>query len=160
MEISDYIKASAYVDRMREIDKENIFNMLNNNILWDSHKQRISKGTYFVFTHNLRLYNILINEDNIKIDERTNIEEETLDRIFSFNTSSQDYHFFRCKHDKNGSSYLCRYYSKNGTQLPNLELKKEEFENDFNSIISNLESFDSMKQVYDIKSLKMLFKKI
>lgn len=53
-------------------------------------------------------------------------------------------------HDKNGSSYLTRYYGKNGTICINLELSDEEFSNDLNLILSNLETLEDIGSIIDI----------
>ncbi len=149
--VADYYTLSEYVEKMREIDKFGIEELLNNSVVWNSRKQRINKGTYFVFGHNNNLYNILVNDEQIRIDERIFIDEETLNRVITF-YSGQSYQYFRCIHDKNGSSRDCRYYKPND-DFPMLELTREEFLQDFNATISSLKTFKPIDDILDLKKL-------
>ena len=154
VEISDYINIVDYLERMKKIDTFDIDSKLTNSVLWNNRKQRVNKGVYFVFHHNNKLYNILINENIIKIDERTKIGEETEEKIIEFNINYLDYNYFRCMHDKNFSSYLTRYYSKNNPVLINLELPQEEFYEDLSSILSNLETLENIRCIINIDIIK------
>ena len=115
--IEDYCTLNDYADKIEEIDKNGIDKLLNNSVLWNNGKQRVNKGIYFVFKHNGNLYNILINDDMIKIDERTRIGEEIADKVISFYKNDKYYRYFRCMHDKNGSSYDTMYYNSNGFEI-------------------------------------------
>lgn len=81
VEISDYITVTDYLEKMKQIDTFGVDSKLTNGVLWNSSKQCINKGVYFVFSHNGKLYNILNNEEFIKIEERTKIEDETEEKI-------------------------------------------------------------------------------
>ncbi len=155
VEISDYISINDYYDRMKMINRLDVDKKLTLGIIWDSDKQCVKKGSYYIFNHNDKIYNILINEKEIIIEERTKIEEETQDKIFSFNIDDYDYHYFRCMHDKIGSSYLTRYYSKNGTKIEKLELSSQEFYKDLKGILESLESFKNIKSILNIEDIKI-----
>ena len=154
VEISDYIDISNYMKKMKLIDTLNIDNKLSTNIMWNSSKQCINKGIYYVFCHNERLYNILIDKNIIKIDERINIEKETQEKIFEIDLKNLNYHYFSYVHDQYGSTYQTRYYSKNKPILINLALSNNEFINDLNSILSNLEIFKYIDSILDINNIK------
>lgn len=149
--VADYYTINQYVEKMREIDQYGIENMLNNSVVWNSGKQRVNKGNYFVFRHNNNLYNILVNDEQIRIDERIPIGEETLNRVITF-YSNQEYQYFRCIHDKNGSSRACRYYKPNDDS-PMHELPKEEFLQDFNSTMNSLKTFKAIDEIVDMAKL-------
>lgn len=150
IEISDYISLQAYCDRMDLIDKDNVDNLIFMSVLYNSEKRGVNSGTYFVFRKDNKIYNILINESQINIAERTLIAEEKEEKIISFPIDGSDYHYFKCKHDKIGSSYAIRYYAKNGTFVPKLELTREEFINDINTIISRLKDINGIEKIYDV----------
>ena len=92
--VADYYTINQYVEKMREIDQYGIENMLNNSVVWNSGKQRVNKGNYYLFRHNNNLYNILVNDEQIRIDERIPIGEETLNRVITF-YSNQECQYFR-----------------------------------------------------------------
>lgn len=151
VEISDYITIGEYLEGIKQFDIEN---KLSNSVLWNSSRQCINKGKYFVFLHNGKLYNILINEELVIIEERSKKEEDVLERIIKFKTKDADYRYFSCMHDKNGSSYLTRYYSKNGTNLINLELSSEEFSDDVTAMFANLEGSKDIEDIMDIDMVR------
>ena len=68
--LDDYYTIQDYVDKMKEIDGLEIDKLLNLSVLWNSERQRVNKGTYYIFKHKTYLYNILINDEVIAIDER------------------------------------------------------------------------------------------
>ena len=87
-----------------------------------------------------------------KMNEIDNIEicEETANRVLTFENSK--YQYFRCLHDKNGSSYACGYYKPN--DVPLLRLTRDEFLADFKSVIKNLSSFEGIDNIVDLSSLE------
>ena len=150
--VADYYKIQDYIEKMREIDKFGVEDLLTSAVIWNGRKQRVNKGSYYAFKHNKKLYNILVNDEQIRIDERTPIDEEIFDKTIVCYLDDRPYSYFRCMHDKNRSSYDTRYYSPNG--VPFMELSEEEFFNDFNSIISNLTTFEKIDDIVDITKIK------
>lgn len=155
--IADNYKIQDYSNKMQEIDTDGINELLNSSVIWNSHKQSVNKGNYYVFRHNDKFYNILINDENIKIDERTPVGEEILNKVFTFPIGNSGYRYFRCMHDKNGSSYDTRYYNPAGTLI--FELPKEEFLKDFNETIQNLISFKNIENILELNKLKNIVEK-
>lgn len=150
VEISDYIKLSDFCERIKLIDIDNIADSIFLSVLFNSGRQSVNSGVYFIFNSDNKTYNFLINEEKIIVAERTFIGEEKEDRVLSFPVDGSDFHYFRCRHDKIGSTYATRYYSKNGTCLPNLELSKEEFVNDSEGLVNRLKNIDGIDSIYDI----------
>lgn len=152
VEISDYISLQDYCDRMDLIDKDNVDKLIFMSVLYNSGTQGVKKGTYFVFRKDNKIYNILINESEINVAERTKFgeEKECEERIMSFPVDGSDYHYFRCKHDKIGSSYATRYFAKNGTLMPKLELTREEFVDDINAIVGRIKEVEGIENIYDV----------
>ena len=150
IEISDYISMQDYCDRMDLIDKDKIGDLIFASVFYNSETSGPKSGTYFVFCKDNRIYNILINESEIKVAERTLLGEEKEEKIISFPIDCSDYHYFRCKHDKMGSSYATRYFSKNGTLMPKLELTREEFVDDITAIIGRIKEIDGIENIYDV----------
>ena len=147
--VGDYYTIQDYIEKIREIDVNGIENLLNNSVIWNSGKQRVNKGTYYIFRHNKGLYNILVNDEQIRIDERIPIGEETSNKVLTFKNSK--YQYFRCIHDKNGSSRACRYYDLvDNTLLP---LTREEFLTDFNIIMQNLSDFNGIENMINLHKL-------
>ena len=150
--VADNYKIQEYYSKIQEIDNLGIDKLLNNSVVWNSRKQSVNNGDYFIFHHNGNLYNILINDENIKIDERIPIGEETLNKVFTFYTKDSRYKYFRCMHDKNGSSYNVNYYTS--SKIPMLEISKEEFLSDFNKTIQNLETFKNIEKIINLNKFK------
>ena len=74
IEINDYISMEDYEKIMKSSEEYHILELLCNCVLWNSNKQRVNKGTYYVIIVDNRIYNILFTGDKIKIDERTKIQ--------------------------------------------------------------------------------------
>lgn len=79
IEINDYISIGDYVSIMKSSNEYRILDLLCNCVVWNSNKQKVNKGTYYVITINNYIYNILFAGDKIIIDERTNkeLDEQT-----------------------------------------------------------------------------------
>lgn len=154
MEISDYISIIDYVDNVKLIDKYKMIDKISNGVLWNNRKQKVNKGLYYVLTEENKLYNILVNDDTVAIDERIKIDDITEERIINFNTRSGDYHYFSAKHDKTGDTFYTRYYSKQGLDLGKLNFSKEEAYEELNNVISNLSSIEEITKIIDTDLLK------
>ncbi len=156
IEISDYISISDYLERIRVLNLEDIDSKLTSGVMWNGKKQCINKGIYFAFTHDDRQYCILKNENEIIIEERTKIGEEMQDKILEISLRDFKYHYFRCMHDKTGSSYDTRFYSRGSSVIKKLELTREEFDDDFNGLVGRLSTFEYILDVIDILEINNL----
>ena len=78
IEITDYISINDFIKVRDTSDKYKILNKLCNGVLWNSDKQKVNKGIYYVIAINNAIYNILFTEEKIKIDERKSINFDEL----------------------------------------------------------------------------------
>lgn len=140
---------------MKANDESNLLDLISNNILWNSNIQKVNKGTYYALIVGNRLYNILINGDNLAIDERTKIDDITEEIIIRFNISNSNYHYFSAKHYKSGSTFYTKYYDKNRLfNLGKLDLSSEETFEEISSIVCNLDDIALMANIFDTDLIK------
>ena len=154
MEISDYISLTDYVDGMKLNDEYNLLDLISNSVLWNINKQMVNKGTYYVLRVGNRLYNILINGEDLAIDERIEIGDITEERVINFNISNSDYHYFSAKHYKTDTFYTKYYDKKNLVSLGKLDLSAEEAFEEISSIVCNLDDIALMTNIFDTGLIK------
>lgn len=163
IEINDYISMEDYEKIMKSSEEYHILELLCNCVLWNSNKQRVNKGTYYVIIVDNRIYNILFTGEKIKIDERTKIqldeqtqkENITQERAITLNINKNEYRYYSAKHDKTGNTFYIKYYNKNRLySLGTLDLNKEEAYEEINSVIHNLENIEGIKNILNIPFLK------
>lgn len=157
MEISDYISIVDYEERMKKIDNFGLESMISASVLWNSKRQKVNKGTYFVIKINNRLYNILISDGNLIIDERTNIEQIIEERIIRLENNNYWCTFF--KHDIAGNTFYTRYYNTCDFSLGTLDLTKEETIEILGSVIDNLRNIDGIDDIIDLSIFEQNSKK-
>lgn len=161
--ISDYISIGDYVKKMESSDGFLILDLLCNCVLWNSRKQKVNKGTYYVISNANRLYNILFTDEKLIIDERTKIEFDeqaqkeniTEERVITFDINTNEYHYFGAKHDKTGDTFYTRYYNKNRLfSMEALDLSAKETYDEISSVIYNLEGINGIENIINIELLK------
>lgn len=163
IEIDDYISIGDYIKKMKLSDEYRILDFLCNGVIWNSNKQKVNKGIYYVITNDNRIYNILFTDTEIKLDERTKKEFDeqtqkeniTEERIITIDSNKNRYSYFSAKHDKTGNTYYVRYYYQNRQfSLGELDLTEEETYEGINLVISNLEAINGITNIIDIELLK------
>ena len=163
IEISDFVSINDYIKKKNSSDKYSILSKISNSVLWNGSKQKVNKGIYYVIISDNRLYNILINDYKIVIDERTKkeIDEQTgnknitEERVITIKINNNEYHYFSAKHEENGNTYYTKYYNKNiNYSLGALDLSKEETYQEISSIIFNIENIEGVENIINIKLLK------
>jgi len=163
IEISDYVSIGDYVEKMKSSDEFQLLDLISNCVLWNSSKQKVNKGTYYVILIANRVYNILFTDEKIGIDERIKIkfdeqtqkENITEERFIDFDINKNEYHYFNAKHDKIGDTFYTRYYDKNRLfSLGSLDLSLEETYNEINLVIHNLKDIEGIENILDIELLK------
>lgn len=161
--ISDYISIGDYVKKMESSVEFHILDLLCNCVLWNSRKQKVNKGTYYVISNGNRLYNILFTDEKLIIDERTKIEfdeqaqKENIieERVITFDINTNEYHYFGAKHDKAGDTFYTRYYNKNRLfSIGTLDLSAKDTYDEISSVIYNLEGINRIETIIDIEFLK------
>lgn len=155
MEINDYISIVDYEERMQEIDQFGIKTLVGSAVLWNSSKQKVNKGKFYIVVMEHRLYNILVDGNQIKVDERIKNNNIIEERILLFNVEAHDYDYTVHNHDQIGNTFYTRYYNKTGISFGKLNLSTEEFVDGVSSLIKNLENIEGMKNVLDIELFKV-----
>lgn len=138
---------------MQEIDRFGMTNLIGNAVLWNDREQKINKGTFYVTNSENRLYNILLDENIVKVDERTKKDDITEERIIRLDLDNNDYIFTLHNHEGTATVYT-RFFSKKEANFGKLELSKEEFFEEIGFVIDNLENIEGLNDVFDIKLLK------
>ena len=163
IEIPDYVCIGDFVDKKNDGEEYKILDLLCNCVLWNSDKQKVNKGIYYVIIIDNRIYNILFTDDKIQIDERisqifdevTNKENITQERVITYLPNQNKYRYYSAKHESDGNTYYTKYYNKNREySLGTLDLTEEETFNEVTSVISNLETIPSIETILDIELLK------
>lgn len=154
MEINDYISIVDYVDRMKSIDKYGIEQMVSNAVLWNSKYQKVNQGIYYIIPFENKLYNILINADFVKIDERIHKNKIVEEKIFLFDIVDKDYSYTYHNHDEFGDTFLTRYFNKQGLSFGKLDLAAEEFIYDFKLLINNLKMLKHINKIIELETIE------
>ena len=163
IEITDYVCIGDFVDKKNYGEEYKILDLLCNCVLWNSDKQKVNKGIYYVIIIDNRIYNILFTDEKIQIDERikpifdevTNKENITQERVITYLPNQNKYRYYSAKHESNGNTYYTKYYNKNREySLGILELTEEETFEEVNSMFSNLETISGIETLLDIEFLK------
>lgn len=159
MEISDYISITDYVEKMKEIDKYNLLDLVCNSVLWNSKKQLVNKGTYYILSYDGRLYNIILNEEGLKLDERIKVDGITEEKVIRIN-SNNDYSFSSLKHDKTGSTFYTKFYDNSTLKMGRLELSESKVYEQIETLIKNLKEDERISDILNIKQLENILKDI
>ena len=136
--------------------------LISNNISWNNEHQKHNYGTYYIIKNNNEIYNILINDKIIKIDERIQFETYTHEKIITYDIKKNTFDYFQCKHDIHGSSYKTEYYhsEENGFFIKELELSKENAIIEINSIFNNLNKYNFIYKIFDIDNFFKILNEI
>ena len=159
MEISDYISITDYVEKMKEIDKYNLLDLVCNSVLWNSKKQLVNKGTYYILSYDGRLYNIILNEEGLKLDERIKVDGITEEKVIRIN-SNNDYSFSSLKHDKTGSTFYTKFYDNSTLKMGRLELSESKAYEQIETLIKNLKEDERISDILDIEQVENVLKDI
>ena len=175
IEISDYITTTEYTNKRDSGEEYQILDMIRASVLWNSRKQMINKGTYYVTSINNHLFNILFTENKIIINERitelvdedekqtiaNNLHKEasdigeyiTCDKTITFYPNQNNYTLSILKH-ADDDTYYTKYYSRFKTvDMGDLMLTDEESYNEIHMVLSNLHDIDNIEEILDFNSL-------
>lgn len=163
IEISNYISMIEFDDKIKSSDEYQVLNLLCLSISWNNSRQKVNKGVYYVVIIDNRIYNILINDEKIKINERTQIaldeqtqkENITEERLITFKINEGKYRYYSAKHEQNRNTYYTKYYDKNRAySLGALDLSEEEALYEINEVFYNLEGIQEINNIIDLELLK------
>lgn len=151
MEISDYISITEFSKQTEKTDQLGITDLISTSVLWNSKRQKINSGTYYVILIDNKRYNILIRDNLLMIDERIYKEKITEERIIRL--ESNDYWYTIFHHDSIGNTFYTRYYNNSRFSLGNLDLTPEELKQEFEPVINNLKNIPGIENIIDINLL-------
>ncbi len=141
--IEDYISIEDYFSLSSEINLDDV----TFNILWNSEKQCINKGFLFVFRYSDKLYNILIDDGSVHIDERTEVCSITEERFLRVDYLKDDYSYSLLKHDENGSTFYTMQYSKNSTFVFGHDFTPKEAYEEILRVMETLKEVDGIENI-------------
>lgn len=163
IEISDYISMIEFDDKIKSSDEYSVLDLLCISVSWNNSRQKVNKGTYYIIIIDNRIYNILINDGKIKIDERTKMaldkesQKENIieERLITFNINEEKYRYYCAKHEQNRNTYYTKYYDKNRTySLGALDLSEEEALSEIKEFFYNLQEIEGINNILDLELLK------
>ena len=160
IEISDFISLWDYEEIKNSSSKYKALDKLCSFVLWNSSRQKVNKGTYYIINKDNILYNILFTDKEIIIDERTTKELDDYERYVIFSSlgveqNGENRYFIQDRCLEFNPSENMKYYSKDKkSTLETSRLKDDDAYDEINSIISNLEEIDEVKTILDINLLK------
>lgn len=152
MEISNYISMGNYCERMKEIDNLGVKSLMCNAVLWNDRLQKVNVGPYYAVVVEDRIYNFLVADDCLIVDERIQADDVIEEKILSLNLDKNDYSYAFHKH-MIGNTFYTRFFNVTGLKFGKLDLTVEEFKDDVTSLINNLENIDNIEDVIDINFL-------
>jgi len=143
-------------------EEYHILSSICTSVLWNSSRQKVNKGTYYVIPISNCIYNILVGNEEIIINEWTkiNFDEQTQnddvlqERKIILINDKKEYYYSSKKHAKTGSTFYTKSYSNKSCTMGKLNLSKEEAHSEMNSVINNLSNIDGVKKVLDLEALK------
>ncbi|MCX4365552.1 MAG: hypothetical protein OSJ70_07260 [Bacilli bacterium] len=157
MQISDYVSICEYTKKTDLCDNYEMCKKISMSILWNSGKQKINKGTFYVYTVNNVIYNFWTDGKEIMIDERIKTEKETQEKILRFDLSTLDYAFTFFKHNSIGSTFYTMYYHTKEREIGELAFSKEEA---YEAIRPFLESVSAIKNIFGIIDLNIIIERV
>lgn len=151
IKISDYLSTADYLDTIKSFDKNNVFSMISNNVLWNSRKQMVNKGSYYILKINNILYNVHVNDFDVVFDSRIKNDDDTYEQIIKYNLVDNKYSYCSFKNDINGSTSNIKYYAPNGIIIAH-RMPREVAYKEINSMLTNLVGLNIDR--LDIESIK------
>ena len=152
IKISDYLSTADYLDTIKSFGKNNVFSMISNNVLWNSRKQMVNKGSYYILRINNILYNVYVSDFDVVFDSRIKNDDDTYEQIIKYNLVDNKYSYCSFKNDINGSTSNIRYYAPNGIKLIAHKLHRDEAYRMIDDMLTNLVGIDIDR--LDIESIK------
>ncbi|MDE6292686.1 MAG: hypothetical protein K2L98_03300 [Bacilli bacterium] len=153
MYISNYVSVNNYDERTNEIDPDKMSDNISMNIMWNSGRQKINKGTFYVLLEDNVIYNFMIDGDKIKIDERIKFDEESHERIFSFDLGSGAYRLVFFKHNRFGSTFHNMSYPPD-KYMEEFGLTREETYDEVKGLLERVEQVENILDLMDVNLIK------
>lgn len=154
MVVKDYMEVIPYSDIVDKIDPDKTSDNISFSLLWNTERQKINKGTFYVIWANDKKYNIWIDDADIKLDERIDVGEEKHERILSVNKKTKKFHFTFFKHDEIGSTFYTMYYHMGNVLIPSMNFSKEEAKREIGELLASFSSVEDIDAILEIDEIK------
>lgn len=154
MVLKDYMEVGMYSDIIDNLDPDKISDKISFSVLWNTTKQRINKGTFYVISIDDKTYNIWFDGLDVKLDERIKVGEETHEKIIKVDMGSGNFHFTSLKHDKIGSTFYTMYYHPGEALIPAMSFSKEEALGEINKMLDNFLDIEISNSIVNIEEIR------
>lgn len=132
------IKKDLTMEEYKKIKKSICCRNIKLNVLWNSQKQCINKGTLFTFYSEENLYNIFLSDSFYKIDECHQANKICEEKILMVYPMNKEYSYTLMKHDQIGSTFFIRSFSNMIYDSTDFDLSAKEAFQGIQQIIGNL----------------------
>lgn len=154
MIIKDYMEVGIYSDTIDNLDPDKISDKISFSVLWNTTKQRINKGTFYVICVNDSVYNIWFDGLDLKLDERIKVGDETHEKILNVKMDDGNFHFTSLKHDKIGSTFYTMYYHPGDSLIPAMSFSNEEAKLEINKLLDCFLTIEGIETIIDIEEIR------
>ena len=156
LDLGEDLSLGEYCEIIKKIDVYSFDAMLNILSMYDGVNNLVRKGTYYVFEHNGKTYNIVLLDSKIVVFRKEQFEEysETIDIIRKIESNTLILSILR--HDKNGSTYYYKYYcTRDISSYPeNWIISYEEAKDTINMVLDDLGNTENINQIFDVESFR------
>ena len=142
--IGDYLSLGEYDEELGKINRQEVKKMISISLLWNNIRQKINKGEYYIIYCGDAIYNVWLDGEEVKIDERIQKGEEVEEKILSFNMSSGKYWFSFLRHNSIGSTYYVENFNKSEEGIAGLN------DEVFDAIYEFICHFDMVRDIENI----------
>lgn len=156
--IGDYLSPAEFCAETKKVNCS--FKDLAFSVIWDTGLQMVNKGLIYIFAMNGTLYNVLVNDEKIIIDEKVKIGEETEEICFESNKDDDYYYLKQVKTNNIGSTYYSKHFYDGMDEFFGDELTAKEAYLILSSLVDNIDVVDGIENIIDKNKLKTTLARI
>ena len=154
MTISDETSLFDYISKTDAVDKYKVSDMISNSILWNNATQKVNKGTYYAVSNGNKLYNILMNDTIISLDERILLPDNTvIEKIIHYNKETLGFTFYKERHDSTGSTHDVMEYDRDELVESGDIYRVYEAFNEIGEVLKSATYIQGISRIMDIDGL-------
>lgn len=153
--IPSEISFDEYINQMKLIDNYGLIDLIPNDILIKKGSLlRITSGVISTIIIDNRLYNIIVNEEEININEREKVDSEIIEKSLTVNKKEGTYQYASLKHRESGTTFFVKFYPWNDCACKELTLTEDEFIEETSTLLSNLENIEGINDILNLERIK------